>query len=54
MCPVKYGKVLFSFTPPNMRSHPTIIMGVAVCSHLDSPDGLLQWVKELEAEAILL
>lgn len=37
-----------------MRFHPTIIMGVAACRHLDSPDGLLQWVKELEAEAVLL
>lgn len=53
MCRVKYGKVLFFLTPPNMRSHP-INRGVAVCSHLDSPDGLFQRVKELEAEAILL
>lgn len=37
-----------------MCSHPIIIMEVAASSHLDSPDGLLQWVKELEAEAILL
>jgi len=25
-----------------------------VSADLDSPDGLLQWVKELEAEAVLL